>query len=311
MVRASVVLFLKGMAMGAANVIPGVSGGTIAFVTKIYDELISSLKSFDFQALRYLIRLDIKSLINHTNFWFLAILISGALISLVTFGRALGYLMSLGQVYERYVWSFFFGLILASVYYIGKQIEDWKPRTIVCGVVGLVIAIGLAFLKPAQQNDSFIYLIICGIVAMSSMLLPGLSGSYVLILMGNYRLIMLEAIPNRNIRIVATVGLGAIVGFVILSRVISFLSDRFKNETMSALTGFILGSLILIWPWKNSIYLLDENGSFLIRKGEKIVSGYNWFLPSFDSMVLVSILLLTIGFMLVWLLENYGHNKAS
>ena len=297
--------------MGGANVIPGVSGGTIAFITGIYDTLIESLKAFDVKAVNLLLRFRLKEFASHINLVFLVVLMLGVMVSLVTFGKAIKYVMDLGETQERYVWAFFFGLIVASVYFVGKQIKKWDASVVTSGVIGLMIAIGLAFLKPAQENDSFVYLMVCGVVAMSSMLLPGLSGSFVLILMGNYRLIMLEAIPDRDLRVIAGVGIGAVIGFVILSRIISFLLHNHESKTISGLTGFILGSLVIIWPWKQKVFLADSSGELLLKEGEKIVSGYDWYLPGFDSSVVVAMGLMIAGAALVWLIEFLGNKTKK
>ena len=297
--------------MGAANVIPGVSGGTIAFITGIYDNLIRSLKSFDLNAIKLLVNFKFRAFYLHIDLGFLVILFLGSLVSLISVGKWLEYIMSLGELQERYIWSFFFGLILASVYYVGKRIRSWDISIIVTGLIGLTFALVLAFLKPVQENDSFIYLMICGAVAMSSMLLPGLSGSFVLILMGNYRLIMLDAIPNKEIRIILAVGIGAIIGFILLSRLISFLLSKYENNTISGLTGFILGSLLLIWPWKEKNFLLNGNGDLLIKKGEPVVAGYSWFLPSLNRTVLLAVLLMVAGYALVWMVEYLGNKSRD
>jgi len=307
--KGNFILFLKGIAMGGANVIPGVSGGTIAFITGIYDKLIRSLKSFDLHAVKLLLKPDLKAFLHHVNFGFLSVLVSGAILSLVTFGKALNYLMSLGEQQEQYVWSFFFGLIFASIYYVGKKIKEWSFSVVISGLTGLAAAISLAFLSPARENDSFLYLMICGAAAMSSMLLPGLSGSFILILMGNYQLIMLEAIPNRNLEIILSVGTGAIIGFMVLSRSISYLLAKHQSRTISGLTGFILGSLILIWPWKKKVLLLDADGEPLLRKGEEVVSGYEWLLPFFDQSFFIAVLLIFAGYGLVCLIEFLGGKK--
>ncbi|MEM0940234.1 MAG: DUF368 domain-containing protein [Bacteroidota bacterium] len=302
-------LFLKGAAIGGANVIPGVSGGTIAFITGIYDSLIESLKSFDLEAVNLLLKLKLKSFAQHIHLGFLLILMLGVAFSLVTFGKALKYLMDLGETQEQWVWAFFFGLIVASVYYVGKQINEWDVSVFVSGILGLFIAVGLAFLKPAQENDTIFYLMLCGAVAMSSMLLPGLSGSFVLILMGNYRLIMLEAIPERNMKIIIAVGLGAIAGFIVLSRIISFLLKNHESRTIGGLTGFVLGSLVIIWPWKEKIHLKDERGEYLFRKGEKIVESYDWFFPVMGNSLFISIVLMIFGAALVALVEYLGNKR--
>ena len=238
--------------MGAANVIPGVSGGTIAFVTNIYEELIESLKSFDFKAVRLLLGFNLKAFRKHVNFDFLFILFAGVGVSIISIVKLLSYLL---DDYPIYVWAFFFGLILASIYFVGIKINKWTWAVIMALIIGTVIAISISLFNPATQNSNFFYLILCGVVAMSSMLLPGLSGSFVLILMGNYELIFLEAVPALNIGVLAPVVIGSILGFIILSRIISFLLRRFHDGTVGVLTGFITGSLLVIWPWKNPAYL--------------------------------------------------------
>lgn len=279
--------------MGAANVIPGVSGGTIAFVTGIYDQLIQSLKSFDGKAIQLLFRFKLKEFAQHINLSFLVVLFLGVFISLISIGKLLKYLF---QEYPIPVWALFFGLILASVLQVGQSIKKWNTATILSTLIGTAVAIALAFMKPAAENASSWYLILCGVVAMASMLLPGLSGSFVLILMGNYQLIMLDAIPNRNLKVIAMVGIGAVIGFVILSRIISFLMNKFENQTIGALTGFIFGSLLIIWPWKNDVYLTDTAGDLILKKGEPIVTGYQWLAPTLDSTGIVAFILMAVGF---------------
>lgn len=297
--------------MGAANVIPGVSGGTIAFITGIYDQLIHSLKSFDLHAIKLLFSFKIKELSDYVNLPFLIALMSGVFISLISIGKGLKYLFELGPNYEIQIWAFFFGLIMASVIFVGRTISKWNTSTIITTLLGVGVAITLAFLKPASQNESMLYIVICGIIAMSSMLLPGLSGSFVLILMGNYQLIMLDAIPNGNIKIIALVGIGAVIGFVILSRLISFLLDKHKDNTIGGLAGFILGSLIIIWPWKEKIYLTDETGVEILKKGKPVVQSYEWYLPDFDTVTMLAIGFAVIGFVLVYVIEKLGESQIK
>ena len=219
-------LFLKAMAMGAANVIPGVSGGTIAFITGIYEPFINALKSFDKKAIGLLLSGKWKLFSSHINLPFLIVMGLGIAFSLISVGKALDYLF---EQFPIYVWSFFFGLIAISIYSVGKTITKWSPNVIFWFAIGTILALGLAFLKPAEQNEHFTYLLLCGIVAMASMILPGLSGSFVLILMGNYQLIMLKAVPELNTSILLPVGIGAILGFLILARIINY----FMNSNQS------------------------------------------------------------------------------
>jgi len=292
--------------MGAANVIPGVSGGTIAFVTGIYDRLISSLKSIDVKALKLLKSFEIKALLDHIDAKFLVALFVGAAVGIVSFGKVLKYLVEKdNHALEIYVWGFFFGLILASVWLVGKTIKSWDIASILMFVIGVSVAVSLAFLGQSAENANPLYLILCGVVAMSSMLLPGLSGSFVLILMGNYYLIMLDSVANKDIKILGLVGFGAVIGFVILSRVISFLLNKFENVTISGLTGFILGSLVTIWPWKTVVREVLVAG----EKTKEVIQGYeNWTLPTFETNqdVLV-ILFMLLGFGLVFGVEWVGN----
>lgn len=302
MLKSNLLLFLKGIAMGAANVIPGVSGGTIAFITNIYEELIHSLKSFDVEAIQLFFTFRFKTLADHVNLTFLIFLFSGVFISILSLGKILAYLF---EFYPVYIWAFFFGLILASIYFVGKSVSRWQTRSLIFLITGAVIAILITYLNPASENENMLYLFLCGIVAMISMLLPGLSGSFVLILMGNYKLIFLEAVPALNMAILIPVALGSIVGFVILSRVISYLLDRLRNETISLLTGFILGSLLIIWPWKETIYLKNAAGELLLKNGKMIIEGYNWFFPDLSNLsTWIAVLYIIAGMALVIFIEK-------
>jgi len=309
MIQNYLALFLKGMAMGAANVVPGVSGGTIAFITGIYNRFINALKSFDLEAIKKLLSFKIKEFLLHIDAAFLIPLILGVGISLVTIGKLLDHLF---ESHPILVWSYFFGLILASVYSLGKEVKKWNVITCLWGVIGVTTAVILGLLKPASESDALIYLLICGVAAMSSMILPGLSGSFVLILLGNYQLIMLKAIPNMDIKIIIPVALGAIIGFIVLSRAISFLLKKAESHTMMTLTGFILGSLFIIWPWKKASFLKDDSGAFLLKKGEKIVESYQRYSPSFsDSSTFIAIALMILGFMTVFAIDRLAKKSKT
>jgi putative membrane protein len=300
--RDYVLLFLKGMGMGAANVIPGVSGGTIALITGIFERLIDSIKSFDLLAIRLIYRFQIKEFIKHTDLFFLISVLSGAVVSVFSLARLLEYLF---ENYPIYIWAFFFGLILGSVYFVGKTIEKWTIGVIITFIIGTAIAIAISVLSPATQNDSFFYLIICGVVAICSMILPGLSGSFVLILMGNYELVMIQAVSNLDLKILFPVLIGAGGGLVLFSHLLSWVYKKFKNETISILTGFILGSLLILWPWKSEIYRYDPAGNLVIKKGEKVIQGYERFIPdSMTTEVWLAIVMIVIGFVAIWIMEK-------
>lgn len=298
------VLALKGWAMGAANIIPGVSGGTVAFITGIYEELIHSIKSFDASAVKLLCKGDIKGLIAHINLPFLAAIFVGVAASLFSLAYLLEYLLT---NYELPTMAFFFGLILASIYLVGKQVKQWSGSAIVCLLIGIAIAVGIAFLKPASENASFVYLIICGIVAACSMILPGLSGSYVLLIMGNY-LLILNAVATLDISTLAPVGIGAIAGLVIFSNLLDFVFKKAHDATVALLTGFVFGSLLIIWPWKNTLTeeaILEDGEVKLIEKG------YEWLAPAINVEFAAALGLIMAGGLAVILIERLGAAKPD
>lgn len=298
------------MGMGAANVIPGVSGGTVALITGVFERIINAIKSFDGKAIQLLFKGKIKDLLDYVDFYFLLALGSGMVISIVSLARVFKYLFA---AYPIYIWAFFFGLILASVYYVGKTIEKWRLSVFITFAIGAAIAVWISFMNPATQDDSFGYLVICGVVAVCSMILPGLSGSFVLILMGNYELVMIDAVSQGIISVLAPVVLGGVIGIIALSHVLSWVYKKFKDQTIALLTGFILGSLSILWPWKNDIYRVDELGNFLLKDGNRIVQGYDLFIPeSLNLEVIIALLLAVVGFVVIALMEKYAgtHKKA-
>lgn len=277
--------FFTGLAMGAANVVPGVSGGTIALITGIFERLINAIKSFNIDAVKLLLAGKFKELLKHIDFGFLVALGLGIAISVITIARLFDYLFI---NYPVYLWSFFFGLILASVYYVGKEVGKWKVAQILSFLVGTSIAVSISVLSPASPNDSFLYLIVCGVVGACSMILPGLSGSFVLILMGNYQLVMVDAVNDMNLAVLLPVVIGAGLGLLVFSYILSWIFKRFRSQTLSLLSGFILGSLLILWPWKNEL-----TETF----GDKVkVVGYDWFLPAqFSTEVILALVWAIVG----------------
>lgn len=274
--------FLKGALMGAANVIPGVSGGTMALLTGIFGRLVDAIKAFDAAAVRLVLRGRFRAFSAHVDLPFLAAVGIGVLASILTLARLLEYLFEHQAVN---VWSFFFGLILASVYFVGRTIRRWSVPVLLLFALGTVVAGGIIFLEPASENASVPYLLLCGAVAMCSMILPGISGSYVLLLMGNYQLVMIEAVTGFRLEILIPVGIGAVAGLAAFARVLSWIFARFRDQTTALLTGFIFGSLVVIWPWKRAI---EETF------GEKVkVVGYHyaWPEPSLETAVAVAVML--------------------
>lgn len=286
-------LFLKGITMGVANVIPGVSGGTIALITEIYEELINSLKSFDLKALKLLIKGQFKDFTVHTNLYFLISVFGGSVFSMFSVAKLFEFLF---EFYPKELWSFFFGLILASVYYVGIRVGIWKIRSYVFFIIGTAIAVSLALLSPSSESTNLVYIFICGVIGVTGMLLPGLSGSFILILMGNYKLLMVDSLSKSlkfNIDAISYLLvfiLGSFVGLFGFSHIISWLFKRFKDCVLSLLTGFILGSLLIIWPWKE------------VAENRLITS---WYLPELNSSTILAISLMLIGFYVVVKLETF------
>jgi putative membrane protein len=304
-----ILLFFKGLAMGAANVIPGVSGGTIALITGIFERLINAIKLLNINALKLILRGKYREFARAVDFWFLVSVFLGVGAAIFSLARIFEYLFN---HYPTYIWSYFFGLILASIYFVGTTIEKWRIPVIVSFFVGATVALAITFLRPAAENRDFFYLILSGVVAVCSMILPGLSGSFVLILMGNYQLIAIEAINNLDFRILLPVLLGMVVGLIAFSHLLSWLLKSYKNETLGLLTGFILGSLGVIWPWKSALYMTNAAGEVIIRSGKKVVERYELMLPKHIGTVeLVAIGLMAAGVITIYLLEKYALSEEK
>ncbi|MDT7829951.1 DUF368 domain-containing protein [Pricia sp. S334] len=294
-------LVIKGLCMGAANKVPGVSGGIVAFVGGFYEEFIYSLQKINVKAFKLLLNGRFKSFYRYINGTFLTLLIFGMLVSYFSVSQVLDYFLAKK---ELLVWSAFFGMILGSIYYIGKDFEHWNRRTIVAGIIGLLIGISISFLSPAKENDNLFFIFICGIISVSGMTLPGLSGSFILILLGNYVLLLVDSvnalyetfaemlrgdfsfIQNQArlhiLNILAIFTLGSLTGLVSLSHLLSYVLKHYKHITTAVIIGFITGSLGVVWPWKKTIYKMDAAGNPLIdSSGKAIIVNYERYFPDF------------------------------
>jgi len=296
--------FLTGIAMGVANAIPGVSGGTIAFITGIYERLINAIKSFDITAIRMASKFRIKDFSSHVDLPFLISLGLGVIAGILTLARLLKFLFA---QYEIYVWAYFFGLILASIWLVGKTVKRWGTTPIITLAIGGGVAIAIALVKPAAENDNVFYLMLCGVIAMASMIIPGISGSFVLLLMGNYKLIMIEAVTTLNFKILIPVGIGAVLGLVTLSHLLSWIFKRYHDAAVALMTGFVAGSLLTIWPWKQAVTETFQAGD---KVKEKVI-GYDWQIPPMDGSTIVAALIILAGCLSVWLIEFAGKRAHS
>lgn len=294
-------LVLKGMGMGAADVVPGVSGGTIAFIVGIYEELIDSIKSIDAHALKLLFTLKIKDFWKAVNGNFLLSILAGICISVFSLAKLITYLLTTHPVL---IWAFFFGLVLSSTYFVSLRIKKWGLSRIVAFVAGAALAYYITVATPARTPDNLLFIFLCGAIAICAMILPGISGSFILVLLGKYYYIM-EAVKTLNLTVLITFACGAAIGIVSFSNVLSYLLRKFHDITIATLAGFMLGSLNKVWPWKQEIVKALPGRSDLIRLEQNI-----W--P--DRMVWQSILLMLAGFILVYAIEKIsaaGEEKTK
>ena len=276
--------------MGAANVIPGVSGGTMALVMGIYERLINSINQLNFNTLKKIfITRDFKSFAKDTDLFFLISITVGIFLSIFTLSILLEFLF---ESHKILVLSYFFGLIFASVFFVGKTIKKYTSLSIFLFLIGFLIAGGMVFISPSSSNSSFLFLIISGAIAMCSMILPGLSGSFVLLLLGNYELIIC-AINDLNFSILVPFGIGALSGIILFAKLLQFIFKKFRNNTISLLTGFIFGSLIVLWPWK-----LDNINS----------NSFNYFIPNLNLETFIAFALILLGALSVVIIEKYSKN---
>jgi len=324
-------LILKGLGMGAANKVPGVSGGVVAFVAGFYEEFIYSLKKVNRKAFLLFINGRFKSFFNYINGRFLGLLFFGMIISYFSVSKVLDYLI---KHYELYVWSVFFGMILGSIYYINKDFRDWNYKTYSALALGIILGLSISFLNPAKENDNLWFVFFCGIISVSGMTLPGFSGSFILILLGNYVLLLVDSVNAlydtvyeilggdfsfieqaeriRNLKVLAVFTLGSVTGLVTFSHLLSYILKHHKSITISAIIGFIVGSLGVVWPWKKTIYNLNDNGDFLLDStGEKIVQNYKRFIPELNTETYYAIAFIFVGITIVLALEIYGQKTRK
>lgn len=321
-------LFLKGLSMGAANKVPGVSGGTVAFVLDFYEELIYSFQKINGKALKLLFNGRFKMFYQYVNGQFLLLVMSGSMFSFFSVSIVLDFFI---RNYELYVWSTFFGMILGSIYYIGKDFK-WTKNTGIATAIGIIIGVAISFMSPAKENDNLWFVFFCGVIGVSGMTLPGLSGSFILILMGNYVLLLVDsvtvlyktildvfsgdfnflkdAIRMRYLKIVATFTAGSAFGLVSISHILGYVLKRWNTIVTAVIIGFISGSLGIVWPWKKEVYKL-KNGTILHDiKGNKIIENYQRYLPKMDEIeTWIAIFYILLGIGLLLFLDLYSKRK--
>lgn len=288
--------------MGAADVVPGVSGGTIAFISGIYEELLESISSISFKTIEVLRTQGINAAWKQINGNFLLSLLIGIGISVVSLAKIISWLLENEPVL---LWAFFFGLVLASIFFIGKQITKWNVVTFIVLTGGALLAYWVTTLQPlVTENSSSVFFFISGAFAICAMILPGISGAFILVLLGAYKPV-LEAVHNRDFEIIIIIGAGAIVGLLTFSRLLKWLFHNYKNLTLAILTGFVLGSLNKIWPWKRIIETKVIEGKEIVLAEQSISP----LVYGEDNQLLLAVLFATVGFILIILLEKLAVKK--
>jgi len=310
------VITAKGLAMGAADVVPGVSGGTIAFISGIYEELIETIYKLDLGFFKIWKKEGFSSAWKNYNLSFLLALFTGVAISILSLAKLISWLL---QNHPLLVWSFFFGLVVASILYVGKQVTQWNAKIIVALLIATAFAYAITLAKPIGSPDSTWFLFIAGFIAIIAMILPGISGAFILLLLGAYEAILNtlsqlgEGLANLNWELFSTAllkilifGAGAVTGLKMFSRVLNWMFKHHKNLILTILTGFMIGALNKIWPWKEVLqYTIKHNGE-KIPLIEKSILPTNY--PT-DPKIALSILFMILGFLSIYILERVAVKK--
>lgn len=292
-------LVLKGMGMGAADVVPGVSGGTIAFIVGIYDELIKSIKSINKESLKLFLTGKWSAFWQYINGSFLFSILSGIGISIFSLAKVITWLLTDHPVL---VWSFFFGLVLASTWFVGKDIKGWNWKTILAFIAGAVIAYYITVATPSNTPSNLLFVFLCGAIAICAMILPGISGSFILVLLGKYFFIM-EAVKNLRLVVLLFFAAGACIGITTFSRILSYALKKIRNITLAVLTGFMLGSLNKVWPWKETIETYTDSHGVVkpLVEANILPNQYVW----------EAIALMAVGFLAVYFLEKLSAKATD
>jgi putative membrane protein len=322
-------LFLKGLAMGTANKVPGVSGGAVAFVLGFYEELIYTFQKINTKALKLLLNGRFKSLFAYLNMSFLILVMGGSLFSYFSVSILLDYFL---RHYELYVWSSFFGMIIGSVYYIGKKYDSWNFKNSLFVLLGIAIGLALSFMPPAKENSNLWFVFFCGVVGVSGMTLPGLSGSFILMLLGNYVLLLVVTvnvvfrvfmslltadfhvleIPSniQYLKIAGTFFVGSFFGLVSFSHVLSYVLKRWSSIVTALIIGFISGSLGIVWPWKKSVYVKENDLIHYGLEGEMILENYKRYVPKANDIeTWIAIGFIFLGIAIVVGIDMYELKK--
>lgn len=301
-------LAARGVAMGAADIIPGVSGGTIAFITGIYEELINSIKSVNGEFFRLLFREGIKAAWKHINGSFLLVLFSGIFLSIFSLAKVISWLL---EVYPKMVWAFFFGLIIASALHVGKKITRWNTLNVITLLAGIAIAAWITIATPATTPEVWWFILLSGSIAITAMILPGISGSFMLLLLGKYEFI-LNAVNDFKVDIIMIFGAGCLMGIIAFSNIISWFFRKFPNATMAMLTGFMIGSLNKLWPWKEVLSYQVNSAGEEIPFLERSISPELYTEITGEPNHLFSVIIFALlGFLVIFLFDVFTAHQLK
>ena len=301
-------LFLKGVAMGGADVVPGVSGGTIAFISGIYDELLGSIRAINWQTICLLLKGDIPGFWRAINGNFLTVLFAGILLSILSLAKLVSYGM---QEYPILIWSFFFGLIIASIVWMIGNLGSWRWQESAAVVLGTALAAGLFWVPGGSGSTELPMIFAAGALAICAMILPGISGSFILVLIGIYATVI-EAISEFNVAILATFAVGCVVGLLTFSRFLGWLLVRYRSTTLALLTGFLVGSLAIVWPWKEKLVVMfTASGKEIVLEQHNLLPGAYAQMFGDDPQTIAAVLLALFGVILVLGLERIGGRTKA
>lgn len=294
-------VFLRGLLMGAADIVPGVSGGTMAFITGIYDILISSIRAVDLEFARKVLQFDIKGAWQHINGNFLLPLLIGIATSILSLARVISWVLHNHPVP---LWAFFFGLILASALVLMRQVERWSAARIVTLVAGTGIALGIGLSPAIDLGAGPLGIFIAGFLAICAMILPGISGGFILVLLGMYGPVI-EAVKTLDIAFLAVLAAGCVAGLMCFSRLLHWLLHHYRQVTMALLTGFLFGSLAVVWPWKHVLSFVERSDGTLKAVQQVPVSPAQFSVNTGEpAQLALCVALMVVGFTLVWVIQT-------
>jgi putative membrane protein len=294
-------IYLIGILMGSADVVPGVSGGTMAFIMGIYEELVNTIRNLGNISTYQVIKKEgWKIFWKKANLTFLIVLLSGIATAILSLSRLIVWLLANKPVY---IWSFFFGLILASIYTVFKRINKFKIYHLFFFLVGGIFSYYLVGIIPIQTPNNFVFLFLTGALSICAMILPGISGAYIMLLLGKYRY-SLECLHNHNFLPLMVMGTGAVVGIILFSKFLSYLLQKYHDPMVAVLAGFMLGSLRKVWPWKVTV-------KWMVLPHKKLPLVQHNYLPQFTSEVSKAFLLFSVAIIAIFLLELIANKKKS